>query len=343
MTLSKELTEIGADRLPDIAARGRDILMQRAATLGPETGKDGDDLALASTYEGAYSPRTLRAYHLGQRTFADWCSENGIPYAFPAHSITPEALALFIGDLSGKGLSPATIANYVAGVAAMHRAIDLPSPADSTTVRNALKAMRRAVGVDQKQAAPVRRRDIDAALALIGDSLSALRDAALIALAYDTGARADNLVAFNVGDLVEADGVASIRVRRSKTDQDGKGRTIPVLPDTMVRLRAWIAASGLEREPSTAPLFLPLSNKAKGSRLTRRDVSRIFAKRISPDASAHSIRIGAAQDMRAAGFKNSDIAHAFGWKGDAMPARYTAHLDAQDSAAVRLAAIQGRV
>ena len=59
MTLSRELTEIDADRLPDIAARGRDILMQRAATLGPETGKDGDDLALASTYEGAYSPRTL--------------------------------------------------------------------------------------------------------------------------------------------------------------------------------------------------------------------------------------------------------------------------------------------
>ena len=59
MTLSKELTEIDADCLPDIAARGRDVLMQRAATLGPETGKDGDDLALASTYEGAYSPRTL--------------------------------------------------------------------------------------------------------------------------------------------------------------------------------------------------------------------------------------------------------------------------------------------
>jgi len=46
--------------------------------------------------------------------------------------------------------------------------------------------------------------------------------------------------------------------------------------------------------------------------------------------------------MRAAGFKNSDIAHAFGWKGDAMPARYTAHLDAQDSAAVMLAVMQGR-
>jgi len=225
----------------------------------------------------------------------------------------------------------------------MHRALDLPSPADSATVRSALKTMRRDKGTEQAQATPVRRGDIDAALARLGGDLLSLRDAALIALAYDTGARADNLVAFNVGDLAEGDGVASIKVRKSKTEQEGKGRTVPVLPDTLVRLKAWIEASGLDREGAETPLFGPLSNKAQGTRLTRRDVARIFAKRISPAASAHSIRIGAAQDMRAAGFQNSDIAHAFGWKGDAMPARYTAHLDAQDSAAVKLAVMQGRV
>ncbi|MFZ3585262.1 tyrosine-type recombinase/integrase [Loktanella sp. DJP18] len=162
-------------------------------------------------------------------------------------------------------------------------------------------------------------------------------------MAYETGARADNLVGFNVGDLMESDGVASIKVRRSKTNQKGQGRRVPVLPDTLARLRAWIAASGLDREGPDTPLFSPLSTKARGSRLTRRDVARIFARRISGKASGHSIRIGAAQDMRAAGFTNSDIAHAFGWKGDAMPARYTQHLDAQDSPAVKLARLQGRV
>lgn len=342
MAPSTEIVETGAG-VPDLVQRGRDVLSQRALQLGPETGKGQDDLAAASVFGDAYSPRTLKAYQLGQRTFSDWCSGRHIPYTFPAHAVTPEALALFVSDLSERGLSPATVANYVAGVAAMHRALDLPSPADSATVRGALKAMRRTKGVDQEQATAIRRKDIDAALSQLGDGLIDLRDAALIALAYDTGARADNLVSFNVGDLTESDGAASIRLGKSKTDQEGKGRTVPVLPDTMERLRAWIEANGLDREGPDAPLFCPLSHRGKGNRLTRRDVARIFSKRIRPDASGHSIRIGAAQDMRAAGFKNSDIAHAFGWKGDAMPARYTAHLDAQDSATVKLAAMQGRV
>jgi integrase len=322
--------------------RGHDVLAARASILGPVTGKGGDDMALASIYDAARPPSTIRAYQLGQRTFAEWCGANQIPYAFPAHAVTPEALALFISELASQGRKPATIENYLAGVAAMHRAIDIPSPTDSALVRNAKRAMRQSKGTRQAQAAPVRRTAIDTALARMGSDLIELRDAALISLAYDTGARADNLVAFNHGDLELSDGVASIRIGKAKTDQEGKGRVVPVLPDTLARLQVWIEAGGLDREGKAAPLFYPLSKKGMGARLARRDVARIFSTRICPEASAHSIRVGAAQDMRAAGFSNSDIAHAFGWKGDAMPARYTAHLDAQDSAAVKLARLQGR-
>lgn len=331
-----------ANDLAPIAAHGRGVLRSRATALGPETGKTPDDLALASIHDETRPAKTMRAYQLGQRRFADWCAANDVPFAFPAHSVTAEALALFVTSLADEGLKPASIANYVSGVGAMHRALDLPNPAASQMVRDALKAVRVTKGADQTQATPIRRADIDRALDRLSDNLIDLRDAALIGLAYDTGARAGSLCGFNVGDLSISDGAASIRVRRSKTDQEGKGRSFPVLPDTLARLHRWIAAAGLDREPADTPLFQPLSVKGQGERLTRRDVARIFAQRIHPKASGHSIRVGAAQDMRAAGFGNSDIAHAFGWKGDAMPSRYTAHLDAQDSAAVKLARLQGR-
>jgi len=94
-------------------------------------------------------------------------------------------------------------------------------------------------------------------------------DAALISLAYDTGARADNLIAFNTGDLVESDGVASIKLRKSKTDQEGRGRSLPVMRDTLERLRGWIETSGLDREPKDSPLFMPLSTKGDGGGVYR--------------------------------------------------------------------------
>lgn len=331
--------QVEAPGLPDLAAAGRGILWQRAQALGPETGKADADMALASVFSASAPAATQRLYQSGQRRFADWCHASGIPYAFPAHAVTPEALALFVEALGAEGLKPATVDSYVAAVAAMHRQLDIPSPADAQVVRDAKKALRSAKGSEQRQAAPMRRRDIDRALADLGGSLIELRDRALIALAYDTLARASELVALDVADVVEDDDSASVRIRRSKTDQAGRGHSRFVGPDSMRYLREWIEAAGLDDE---SPLFVPLSAQGHGERLTRRDVARIFGRRIGGGVSAHSARVGAAIDQRAAGLSTGEIAQAGGWKGEAMPHRYTQHLDTRESASAKLARMQGR-
>ena len=186
----------------------------------------------------------------------------------------------------------------------------------------------------------MRMEHIREALARMGrTSRTDLRDAALLSLAYDGMFRASELVALNVRDVQPQGQDATARLGRSKTDQEGKGSIRFVARDTYARVRAWVEAEGLE---DAAPLFYPLSNVAKGERLTPRDVGRIFKRRVGEDFSAHSTRVGAAVEQREAGITTGQIAQAGGWKSDAMPARYTRRVDAMSSGAAILARRQGR-
>jgi integrase len=166
-----------------------------------------------------------------------------------------------------------------------------------------------------------------------------LRDAALVALAYDTLARASELVALNVADVRAQGRDAVAYVTRSKTDQEGEGGFRFVARDTYARVRAWVGAARLEEGE---PLFPPLPRNNRGERLTRRDISRIYKRRVGDDFSAHSTRVGAAVEQREAGVPTGLIAQAGGWKGDTMPARYTRLIAPQESGAAILARRQGR-
>ena len=52
--------------------------------------------------------------------------------------------------------------------------------------------------------------------------------------------------------------------------------------------------------------------------------------------SGHSMRVGAAQDMAAAGIDLGAIMHAGGWKTPEMVMRYIEHMDVQKSGMARL-------
>lgn len=173
----------------------------------------------------------------------------------------------------------------------------------------------------------------------MGDYLIDLRDAALVSLAYDTLCRASELVGLNVGDVQEQGRDAVAYIPTSKTDQEGAGDFRFVARDTYIRVRAWVDAAGLKPDE---PLFVPMSRNDRGERLTRRDVARIYQRRVGEAFSGHSIRVGAAVEQREAGVPTGLIAQAGVWKGDAMPARHTRHIAAQESGAAILARRQGR-
>lgn len=76
--------------------------------------------------------------------------------------------------------------------------------------------------------------------------------------------------------------------------------------------------------------------------MLRRRLRRPYWHSMLNFAGPSRARAGAAVDQRAAGLTTGEIAQAGGWKGEAMPARYTAHLSVNESAAAKLARLQGR-
>ena len=247
--------------------------------------------------------------------------------------------------------APATVRRYVTSIAIAQRALGLEQTLKSPTVQLALKRMHRRKGRRQGQAAgltwPLRRRLLEAA----GGRLIDDRNRALLAVAYDAMLRRTELVSLlEVVDLLEElPGDGSLLVRRSKTDGEGRGEIAWIGPDTVRLVRAWLDRAGIE----DGRLFRSVGKGGRiGEGLDPSQVPRIFKAMAReaglPDAvagglSGHSARVGAAQDMVAAGIELPAILHAGRWKSTAMVNRYGERLLARRSGAAQLGRIQGRI
>ena len=299
--------------------------------------------ACAESSRAALSANTERAMRSDLALYRAWCRERSVP-ALPGSAKT---VAAFV-DAMARERAPATVRRYVASIAAAHRALGHARTTKSEPVRRALARMHRRRGRRQAQAqgltGALRQRLLDAA----GEALIDARNRALLAVAYDTLLRRGELVDVQVSDIVmDSDGAATLLVRRSKADAEGRGATVYVARDSMALVRAWLARSAV----SEGRVFRSLARGVVGEGLDACHVARIF-KRMAREAdlpeavveriSGHSTRVGAAQDMVAEGIGMAAILHAGRWKTTAMVNRYGERLLARRSGAAQLARIQHR-
>jgi integrase len=199
-------------------------------------------------------------------------------------------------------------------------------------VRSTVKGIRRSKGTTQRQAAPatvpILRRLIDTC----GDDLMGIRDRALLLLGFAGALRRSELVALDLADLdFTLEGLV-VTIRRSKTDQEGAGRTlgIPYGADLITcpvrSVRAWMEAAKLER----GPLWPHLDRWSHiGDRpITDRAVALIIkrhAQLAGLDASlfsGHSLRAGLATAAAEARLSALEIQAQTGHKSQEMVARY---------------------
>ena len=293
---------------------------------------------------GAFSHNTERALRSDLGIYANWCTAQG-ERALPARA---ETVAAFV-EAMAESRAPATVRRYVTSIAIAQRAIGCAQTTASPLVQLALKRMHRAKGRRQGQAQgltwPLRKRLVEAA----GERLIDARNRALLAVAYDGMLRRAELTSLEVEDLlVETPGYASLLVRRSKTDGEGDGEVVYLARDTVSLVRTWLERSGL----TAGRLFRSVHKTgALGERLHPSQVPRIFksmAQRAGlPEGlvdglSGHSARVGAAQDMVAAGIEMPLILNAGRWKSTAMVSRYGERLLARRSGVAQLARLQKR-
>ena len=244
--------------------------------------------------------------------------------------------------------APATVRRYLSSIASVQRALGFAKTTQSEPVQRALRRMHKRNGRRQGQArgltGPLRTRLLGAA----GDTLIDARNRALLSVAYDTLLRRAELVALDVEDInEEIDGAATVLVRRSKSDPEGRGATAYIASDSMALVHEWLERSAIDE----GKIFRSLVRGAVGQGLDAGQVSRIFKgmartaglpSEVVEQISGHSTRVGATQDMVAGGIEMPAILHAGRWKSTAMVNRYSEHLLARRSGAAQLARLQHR-
>jgi integrase len=171
----------------------------------------------------------------------------------------------------------------------------------------------------------------------------------LVAVAYDTMCRREELVSLLVEDITDAaDGSGSVLIRRSKTDTTGEGATAYLSPLTMRLLKEWISQAGIKE----GTVFVRVVGASGvGSVFTAQNVSAVLRKvgqwiglpaeeyrRIS----GHSARVGAAQDLLALNIDMASVMQAGRWKDTRMPMRYGEKVLASRGGMARAAKSQGR-
>ena len=170
------------------------------------------------------SGSTRRAYASCWADFERWCTVAG-RNTLPASADT---LSLYIVDLARRKLSVATIEQRKSAIAEKHLSSGMDLPVNEA-VREVMRAVRRRLGAAPKHAkAALSVSDLRAMLRTCGSHSRGIRDRAILLLGFAAGLRRSEISALDVGDVELVSAGVIVQIRRSKTDQLGRGREIGV-------------------------------------------------------------------------------------------------------------------
>src|SRR5689334_2888628 len=220
---------------------GQGVLVLHTTLLGdlivPNAAGRTDELADLAHRATQYAVRargdgTRRAYRSAWAGYVAWCRDLGRePLAGD-----PETIAMYAVRRADAGCALSTIRVDLAAIATAHRLAGVPLDLRDARLAPVLEGIARTKGArPQRQAAPAVPDVLRAMLAALGsetapgkDALLA-RDRAMLLLGFGAALRRSELVGLRIGDVTAVPGRGlRILVRRSKTDQQGRGQEVAV-------------------------------------------------------------------------------------------------------------------
>ena len=288
------------------------------------------------------SGNTSKSYKSDWRSWEAFCCFHG----FTPLPADPEQVRLYLTQLTqfagrkGDRVKPRTAQRHLVAIAAAHREQDIGFDTQHPVLRRTMDGIRRTFGARQEGAPALRHGDIAAICKTFRADVRSARDKAIILLGFAGGFRRSELVALNVEDLADDKDGLTIMVKRSKTDQDGKGRTVAIVKGAhpltcpVAAVKAWLYAAGIA-EAGNSALFYPV-NRWGGvelNRLSDKAVDRIVkgacrkAGLKDKGYSAHSLRAGHVTEALAGGADRSAVKRQTGHASDAMLDRYAREAD----------------
>ncbi|MGO4686202.1 tyrosine-type recombinase/integrase [Hyphomicrobium sp. 2TAF46] len=290
-------------------------------------------------------PNTRRAYAAQLKQWLAWCEASSTP-PFPAE---PNAVANYLSARATKGQTVSTLRTAVAAIKAGHDAQGLTFDSKAPAIVRTLRGITNTAPRIAKQAEPIRGRDILDLMDSTDASLIGVRDAALLALGYVFALRRSELVALDLENQGDGDGVLRITARTmevslaiAKTSAAGEVQTVAVPrlenAEAVQAVEAWISLAGIKKGE---PLLRHVRKGGKlGGRLHPQSVAKIVKVRIGmhyedlgasrEDAqteaarySGHSMRVGFCVAAAESGADLRAIASVSRHRSLSMPARYS--------------------
>ncbi len=252
--------------------------------------------ALVAGYSAAaQSEATTRSYDAGIRHF----KQHG--GTIPA---TPTMVAEYLASLAGT-LAVATLQHRLIAIHRAHTDQGLPSPVLDKLVKRTMQGIRRTLGVKQRRVTALVKSDL-IEMMVHADQLMpmrAARDKALLLVGFAGAFRRSELVALQCDDVTHFDSGIELLIRRSKTDQEGAGRTVFIPYARGSRcpvevLKTWLVLAGID----SGPLFRPINrhDQVVGRKaLTPQSVALIVKASVRMMAGDEAAKMVAGHSLRA--------------------------------------------
>lgn len=266
----------------------------------------------ASLIKTSAAPNTIKAYRNAIKKLEAWLC--GRP-------LNDCLLASYITELHQDDKSPATINLVVAAVKRKTKE-QSATAAFEITDRTLAGIRREGKNRGRGQVDGITWDEVDriCTLAEAEETITGLRDSALMRLMSDCLLRISEAVAIDVADI---DNV--LIIRRSKTDQDSEGTTLYVGDPTREVIRRYCESGGI----TSGPLFRRIR---RGDNITNNRLSvqgarnaikhRVHEAGVEGFISGHSLRVGSAISLAQAGASVVDMQVAGRWKSSQMPVHY---------------------
>jgi integrase len=304
------------------------ILAERPPTLQPEQLAAHAAAAVREIFAEATSGNTTRSYAAALRYWVAWFQGRyGQSIVLPVPAATVVQFVVdHLGRKSKAGLTwelptaldvqlvaaglkqkpgafkLSTVVHRVAVLSAVHQLKKFDNPCETPEVRQLLAKGRRAAhkrGERPRKKTAITRTELEALAATCDDSLTGLRDRALLYFAFSSGGRRrSEVAAADMADLRRIDVRTYIyRLEHGKTLQDGPKATStpdkPILGVAADALAAWLDAASL----TEGPIFRRLWGTTVGAGLSSKSVADIVQKRaklagLEGDFGGHSLRSG---------------------------------------------------
>jgi len=294
--------------------------------LQPQTSPALASALVAGYSAAAQSEASTRSYDAGIRHFE---RHGG---TVPA---TPTMVAEYLACMAGT-LAVATLQHRLIAIHRAHTDQGLLSPVMDNLVKRTMQGIRRTLGVEQRRVTALVKDDLLEMMVYLDQQMPmrAARDKALILVGFSGAFRRSELVGLRYEDMTRYDSGVELLIRRSKTDQEGAGRTvfIPYARGSRCPVKVlmnWLALAGID----SGPFFRPINrhDQLVGRKsLTPQSVALIVKASVrmmegeeaAKKVAGHSLRAGFCTEAAIVGLQPYQIREQTGHRSDATLARY---------------------